>query len=379
MPPKNIAIITGQLVVGGAERQLYLWLLHMDRERFRPVVLTLHPDNDDYWEDPVESLGVPLLRAPRRKNKFERLVEVTNMLRPYHPCLVHGWHIFASPYAGAVSRLLGAQASLGSLRSSFDSYIKARSLSWLTEHLVDGIMVNSKTAGIQLVQSNHWTEEKVHIVPNAVELLPDDRSRARRRLRETCGIPESRVWIGSMGRFDPGKRFDLLLKVMADLRASDENVHLVLIGYGPMEASLKSQVEAYRISDCVTFVGKEPEARKWLSALDIFCFPSPDEGLPNVVMEAAAAGLPVVSWRTPFLEELMDEVNSSLLAESGNLNEFIGAIKSLIHDPQLRNDLGQAGRRQISNKFSIDLYIAGMTKVYEKLLAVNPETLARKL
>jgi len=53
--PTNIAIIAGQLVVGGAERQLYLWLANLDRERFNPIVLTLHPGYGDYWEKPVEA------------------------------------------------------------------------------------------------------------------------------------------------------------------------------------------------------------------------------------------------------------------------------------------------------------------------------------
>src|SRR6202022_4182355 len=81
----RVAIIAGQLVVGGAERQLYLWLSHLDRSRFEPVVVTLHPDCSDYWEGAIESLGIPLLRVARRRNPLARLLEITRKVRPYRP------------------------------------------------------------------------------------------------------------------------------------------------------------------------------------------------------------------------------------------------------------------------------------------------------
>ena len=75
----NLAIIAGQLVVGGAERQLYLWLSHIDRAKFSPIVLTLHPGYGDYWEDPIESLGIPLIRIPRRRNRVLRAFNIVNV------------------------------------------------------------------------------------------------------------------------------------------------------------------------------------------------------------------------------------------------------------------------------------------------------------
>ena len=99
--------MAGQLVVGGAERQLYLWLSHLDRTRFRPVVVTLHPEYGDYWEGPIESLDIPVLRVPRRRNRLWRLAQVVRLLHPFRPSLVHGWHLFASPYAGAAAGCCG--------------------------------------------------------------------------------------------------------------------------------------------------------------------------------------------------------------------------------------------------------------------------------
>src|SRR5215469_4719903 len=97
---QNLAIVAGQLVVGGAERQLFLWLSNLDRAKYNPVVLSLHPGYKDYWEDPIQKLGIPLLFVPPRRNKLFRLLDITAKLRTQRPDLIHGWHLFASPYAG---------------------------------------------------------------------------------------------------------------------------------------------------------------------------------------------------------------------------------------------------------------------------------------
>lgn len=365
----NIAIIAGQLVVGGAERQLYLWLSNLDRDRFDPVVVTLHPDCGDYWETPIESLGIPLLRIARGRNPIVRLLDVTRALRPYEPHLVHGWHLFASPYAGATAMLLGARASLGSLRGSFDAYQRHRTLSILTEWLTDGILVNSQSVARQLAGGGRGARRRIYTVPNAVEDRIEERARARTRIAQKCSIEPSRIWIGSTGRFEESKRFDLLLDAVASLRRRDEDVQLVLIGYGPGLEALRSRAESLGLSGRVTFTGQDADARLWMSALDIFCFLSLDEGQPNAVMEAAAAGVPVVAWRTPFLEELLDDGRSAVLVPAGDLHALDQALGTLIHEPGTRDRVGRGGRSYVLANFSVGRFVQGITKTYEELLA----------
>jgi len=365
----NIAIIAGQLVVGGAERQLYLWLSNLDRDRFCPVVVTLHPDCGDYWESAIESLGIPLLRIARRRNPLARLFAITRALRPYEPHLIHGWHLFASPYAGAAAILLGARASLGSLRGSFEAYLRHRTQSILTEWLTDGILVNSASAARELARAPRRTRRRIYTVPNAVEDRVEERARARVRLAEKYSIEPGAVWIGSTGRFEESKRFDLLLEVMSFLRQKRENVELVLIGYGDGIELLRSKAESLGLSDRVTFTGQDADARLWMCALDIFCFLSLDEGLPNAVMEAAAAGVPVVGWRTPFLEELLEDGRSAVLVPPRDMNLLQEAVVTLIHEPRTRDRLGRSGRSYILANFSVGRLVEGITKTYEELLA----------
>jgi len=365
--PRRIAIIAGQLVLGGAERQLFLWLSHLDPARFRPVVATLHPGAGDYWEDSIERLGIPILRIARTPNRFARLLAIVRGLRPHRPELVHGWHLFASPYAGAAGKLLGARASLGSLRGSFDAYRRQRAEAMLTECLVDGIVVNSRAAGDRLAASRRPRRTKIYTLPNAVEDRVEERSRARADWSRRWAIPEDRFWIGSVGRLDPGKRFDHLLEVAALLARRGENVHAVLVGEGDARDTLRERARALGIEARVTLAGADPFVRESIGALDLFCFPSPDEGLPNAVMEAAAAGVPILAWRRPFLEELL-EPEESALADYGDLSSWAQEAQDLIRDPERRRRMGDAGRRRIMERFSVSRFVAGLTAAYDDLL-----------
>jgi len=371
MTPIPVGIVAGQLVVGGAERQLYLWLAHLDRNRFAPVVATLHPDAGDYWEERIESLGIPLLRVPRRRSRLLRLKSLVSLMRPFRPRLLHGWHLFASPYAGAAAACLRAPASLGSLRSSYRAYRVHRKQALLTEWLTDGLLVNSHAAASKLDGPGSLRPaRRIFVVRNAVEDDVADRDSARLRLAKAWGLDPARFWIASMGRFAESKRFDLMGSAVASLRDAGHDVQMVLIGYGDRMEALRSQVDALGLSDRVVVTGSDPEARRWLSAFDLFCFPSMDEGLPNAVMEAAVAGVPVVGWRTDFLEELLG-ADGAALVPTGDSRALTEAIGSLIARPIERARLAREGRRRMLTHFGVPRLVEGLTSVYETLLSTN--------
>lgn len=365
----KIAIIAGQLVVGGAERQLYLWLSNLDRDRFDPIVLTLHPEHNDYWEEPIEALGIPLLRVPQQANRLQRLVEIVRLLRPHKPKLIHGWHFFASAYAGMAARTLGVPC-VGGIRSSYSR--GQRNLETrLVQHFCDAVVANSSAAAQSYGLSLGKRKQPVFIVPNAIIESFGTRETVRMELSSKFDLPDKALWICSIGRMDPLKRFDLLLEIAARLRTSAENFHFILIGDGPEKAPLESLAESIDVTDEVTFLGEVPNASQWLLAMDIFCFPSTSEGLPNVMMEAGAAGLPIAAWKYPFNEELLPDKSMALLSEPGDLDSMICNLAALLKTPSLRKDLGNAAREHILESFGVDRYIKEMTTVYDTMLEVE--------
>lgn len=367
----NIAIIAGQLVVGGAEQQLYYWLANLDRTRFNPLVITLHPNHNDYWEQPIEALGIPLHHIPQSSNRLWRLWQIIKILKPHRPVLIHGWHLFASVYAGLAANFLRTK-SIGGVRNTFQTF-KSHSLeAKLTLYTVDGLVANSKSTARSLESKVKPGRVKVFAVQNAIqeEFIP--RQQIRIQLEKDYKLPTDAVWIGSMGRLDPLKYFDWLIRLTYSLRGKCMPFHLILIGDGLERANLQELIELLDLSDLVTLTGEVPHASKWLQALDIFAFTSVDEGMPNVIMEAAAAGLPIVTWQLPFYEELLENHKTALLVKAGDMQAFEDALLSLINSPEQRQNLGQAARQQMLSNFSLATFVENMTAVYESILSGSP-------
>lgn len=367
---RRIAIIAGQLVVGGAERQLYLWLSNLDRERFEPIVLTLHPGHGDYWEKPIEALGIPLYRIAQRKNRFRRLWDIVRVIRPHNPELIHGWHLFASAYAGLASKVLGARC-LGGVRNTYETFSSHRLEAWITLHTADALVANSKQTASALAHKQHHQKPVIFAVQNAIEDQFEPRERARAKMVETYHLPEDALWLVSIGRLEPLKRFDFLLEMMGELRGLDRRCHLVLIGDGPERQRLGERVTHLGLEESVTMPGEVPMASAWMKAFDIFVFPSVDEGMPNVIMEAGTAGLPILTWRLPFYEELLTDRQNALLVEPADLAPMTAAIRKLCVDDNKRAALGHAARDHFLSAFSLERFIGEMTGVYEKVLEMQ--------
>lgn len=362
----RIAIIAGQLVIGGAERQLYLWLANLDRGRFDLIVLTLHPGHHDYWEKPIEDLNIPLYRISHRWSRLIRFYLIIKILRKFRPHLIHGWHTFASPYAGLAAKVLGSR-SIGGLRSSFQT-LKHMRETRLTRLLCDAVISNSVIVTDAYQQLRAIKKQSVFTVQNAVDFHFCKRAESREHLVRSYGIPPDSVWIGSIGRMDPLKRFDFLIRVALHIKQSNKNFHILLIGDGPERSTLEALARELGVQDKVTFTGEVPFGSQWLKGLDIFCFLSLDEGSPNVVMEAGAAGLPIVAWKLPFNEELLENEKMAMLVEVGDLDGLKTALSRLIQSKGLRAEIGNAAQAHLLSNFSLERYVRKMTQVYETVL-----------
>lgn len=364
--PVNIAIIAGQLVVGGAERQLYLWLSNLDRSRFNPVVITLHPGHTDYWEKPIEDLGIPLYRVYQSKNRLRRLLQIIKILHPHKPSLIHGWHMFSGAYAALAAKCLRAK-SIAGIRSNFQA-IRGSFETFLVRCLSNALVVNSQTAASLYQTEIKASRQKVFVVKNAIMPEFDQRSSSRSHLQQQHNLKSDAIWLASIGRMDPLKRFDLLLNACARLSEQGINYHLLLVGDGPEYPALHELAVSLGLLPNVTFTGEVPNASRWLPAFDIFCFPSLAEGAPNVVMEAAAAGLPVVAWDLPFNREVLPSVNKARLCHAEDVPALSDALLELIQSPNLRQSLGASAQEHVLANFSLSKYISHMTNVYDQVL-----------
>ena len=336
-----------------------------DRERFDPLVINLTSFPHDTGE-PIRPLH-SFISGCRNRAKWKRLLNHQNFTT-ISPALSMGGIPFQR-----LCRIRWSNSGIpciGGIRSQYLASNKGLAVN-LVKNSCNAFVVNSHTAAIAYQMALGKTSQTIFTVPNAVLDHPTDRENLREQFSLAYKLPMDFVWICSVGRMDPLKRFDVLLNMVDRLREEEAKFHVIIIGDGPEKVKMQHLVNSLKIDDHVSLLGEIPNAGYWMKAMDIFCFPSLSEGLPNAVMEAAAAGLPIVAWKLPFNEELLPDKRHAVLVEPENMEGMTSAVSRLIKSPDLRTQLGSSAQTHILEHFGLERYIQNLTMVYESVSKRN--------
>jgi glycosyltransferase involved in cell wall biosynthesis len=204
------------------------------------------------------------------------------------------------------------------------------------------------------------------VIYNGVDLSRFTPSRvgvAEQRTR--YGIGENTFVVGSVGRLVRDKNQLPLIDVIAELRAADADVHLMLVGDGPMRETLERKAAERGVSDAVTFTGALPDVRVALKLFDVFVLPSLSETFSNAALEAMAMQVPVILTRTGGAGEMIEEGREGYIVDVEQLPRRLpGLLNQLRTDHVLRSRMAMAALSRAQQKFSWE----GMLGAYQSLL-----------
>jgi glycosyltransferase involved in cell wall biosynthesis len=366
----GLAFIVGQLIPGGAEQQLYHLLSGLDCSRFRPIVISLGSRSDEYWAQPIQSLGIPLWHMTRALGRAGRILHIASLLRSENIQIVHGWDLHTNPYAAVAGRLVGIPLRLGSMRLNYEVLADHKFVRWIGYRGLDFLVANSAIAADQ-VRQLRLTRAPVRVVPNGVH-IPQQVSQAERsRLKSELGFADAHLLIGSIGRMDSNKNHAMLLHMFAALTEKWPALRLVIIGDGPLKSPLAAMAEQLGIAQKICLPGSIPLAARYLQAIEVFCLTSHTEGMPNVVMEAAAAGVPVISTTCGGSVELIESGVTGFLVSPNDVATMAKHVDLLLANAEQRCSIGLAGRKKMCRAFSVQAMVTRMTQVYEEALAAR--------
>jgi glycosyltransferase involved in cell wall biosynthesis len=205
---------------------------------------------------------------------------------------------------------------------------------------------------------------KIHVVHNGIpplELPPREAVRAR------LGLSPEDFVIGFVGRLVPQKAPDMLAEAFSSVARQHPESKLVLIGSGPLEASIRQQIKALQQGPRVLLLG-DTIAPSLLPAFDVFCLPSRYEGMPYVLLEALAAGLPIVATRVGGATTCVAEGENGFIVEPGNASLLARPLLELARDASLRNRLA-LGSRHRAARFSATQMVENTLEVYRRVLS----------
>ena len=241
-------------------------------------------------------------------------------------------------------------------------------LSWLSSLFQNKIILIDRAD----LATARWfiPETKLHLIAHGI--APIDfrpRESARAFFMQAIGRKEDHdlVLIGTIAELTKNKGLKYLIGAAAQVKSElqNPNFKIVIIGEGESRIELQREIQRLKLSDTVFLLGFVPNAARYLKGLDIFVLPSLKEGLPYSIMEAMAAGLPVVATNVGGIPDLIIDGKSGLIVPPKDPAAIAKAILPLLQDPRERQSLSQEARRRIATSFNIEAMVAKTIAVYK--------------
>jgi sugar transferase (PEP-CTERM/EpsH1 system associated) len=207
---------------------------------------------------------------------------------------------------------------------------------------------------------------KIEWIPNGVDLNRFQPRPASAILRREFGLSETGLLIGSVGRFDPIKRYEVLIEAFAGLAARFPESMLALLGDGPKEPELRALADGLGLSGRVVWLGRRPNPENFLPALDLFVLPSVSEGMSNVVLEAMACGLPVICADLPGHREVFQPGSEGMVVSPCDPPTLGAALAELLENPKRRESLGAAARKRAVERFDLRRMVSDYERLYDE-------------
>ena len=194
----------------------------------------------------------------------------------------------------------------------------------------------------------------------------------RRQLRADLGVPDGRRIIGTVGRLEPQKGYDLLLAVFARLLADAPDLHLVIVGDGSLRDVLAAQARELGVTDHVTFAGVRPDVTSILRVFSVFVSSSRSEGMPMAVLEAAALEVPIVATAVGDVPYLIEDGVTGKLVPPGEVSALACAMGEMLAAPVKAVALGRAARDRVESRFLAQQTANRIVDVYRRALGRLP-------
>src|SRR5438270_13969950 len=372
-PALHVAYLTAGLAERGYETTLVAGSLARGEDSMAFVA-----DARDVQVVKIDELGREI--SPLRD--LVATFRLAGLIRRERPQILHT-HTAKAGTVGRLAALLAGEARppivvhtfhghvlrgyFGPLRSRFFRVLER----WLAAQTTVLIAVSPQVRD-DLVALGVAPREKFAVVRLGIEL--DERvgdGDRREETRRYLGIPADRFVVGWVGRMTAVKRTDDVLEGFKRLSDNGVAATLCLVGDGPDRPQLERRAQELGIIRDTVFVGYQEDVAPFYAAFDTLVLPSGNEGTPVSVLEALAAGTPVVATRVGGVPDVVRDGEDGFLVEAGDVEMLADRLAELAADPELRARLGAAGRARVLPRYAVDRLVQDIDELYRSLLAAK--------
>ena len=360
-------LMVRELGPGRTERQLTELARALDPSKLQVHVGCFH---EGIRADELRLAGIPILRLPVTSflNASAPLGawQLGRYLRRRKIRLVHTFDYPLNCFGVPVARTFGIPVVLSSQRFhrhlTPGPYLR---LLRMTDHLVNGIIVNSESVRREMIEEEHVAASRVQLCYNGIDI---SRFNPGARLR-VPSLEDASLIIGVVCLLRPEKGLETLLRAFAQLARRDANARLLIVGSGPEQPRLEGLAQEVGIRGQTIFQSAVADVVPWLRSIDIFVLPSLSEALSNSLIEAMACGCACVASSVGGNPELIRDGETGFLFPPGDAPDLSDKLALLAEDPHLRARFVRASTIYIRERFSLQSSAARMHEIYDSYLA----------
>jgi glycosyltransferase involved in cell wall biosynthesis len=366
LQPTRIAFCITDLDAGGAERALVQIVTRLNRQRWESVVFCLSGEAE--LAAVLRNAGISVTCLGATKGSILRVVwQLHRGLAQTRPAILQTFLY----HANVAGRIAGKAARVPFIVSGIRVAEKRSSLRlWVdraTDWMVDRHICVSRDVAAFSTGPGRLPAAKIGVIPNGVDAaqfaaaIPADLT--------PFGIPKGSRTVLYVGRLDQQKGPSVLLEAMKEVLPAHADLHVLFVGDGPLREKLRAWVGEKKLDSRVHFVGRRDDVPSLLRSATLFVLPSLWEGLPNVVLEAMAAGLPVVAADVEGISELVVHEKTGLVVTPDSPSRLAAAIAWYLEHRERAQQMALEAQRNVVECFTWDHVTTQYEQIYSQLVA----------
>ncbi|MDD5130142.1 MAG: glycosyltransferase [Candidatus Omnitrophica bacterium] len=360
--------MTTSLALAGAQNQLVSLAIALKNKGWDIGIISMIPPQAYLAELKEQNIFVYSLDMQRGKIDWRALFRLVKILKKVHPDILH-CHMVHANLLGRIARIFVSIPVVVS--SAHNVYEGGRERNWwyrLTDFLCDMTTQVSKDGVRRYVACKMVNPKKIAFLPNGIDIQKfNENLKIRQQKREELKIGQYFVWL-AVGRFDEAKDYGNMISAFSVLHRDSPNNILLIAGDGDLRFSIGELVSKKNLTGAVKFLGVQQDISGLMNTADAYVMSSAWEGMPMVLLEAAASCLPVVATDVGGNKEIVQEGRTGFLVPSKQPGKLAEAMLKISQLPdRARREMGQAGRKYVEENYSLEEITTKWEELYSKL------------
>jgi glycosyltransferase involved in cell wall biosynthesis len=369
----RILFLSTSMGMGGADQQLLSAAQVLRTRGHEVLIVSLTPLGPMGLE--ARSLGIPTESLEMRRGVPDPrgLVRLLRLARTWRPDVLHSHMFHANLMARALRLLIPVPIMVSTIHNIYEGGPLRMAAYRLTNGLVDHITIISEAAANRFITEGIVPRELLTVVPNGIDTdrMQNVAPGTRESLRRALGLGDEFVWL-AVGRFEDAKDYPNMLRGFAQVHARHPQVVLLLVGRGSLQPETEALTQSLGLAAAVKFLGVRRDVPEVMSATDGYVMSSAWEGMPMVLLEAAAAGLPIVATRVGGNQEVVRDEETGFLVPARDPEALARAMSRLMGlSVTQRRSMGNQGQEHVRVNY-------GLNRVAERWEQVYWDAMARK-